>query len=411
MKFCAAAFGLLLSAASYAQAGALRRSMQTRNEIQVVYEYQLEVNSPATTGTTSDVMNSIDGAILTKMQKALPNGASVDGMDPNVEFENIDSSIFSACFTGSDQCSLIRSTITVSYAEEKPKHPLELVTYNLVKEYLDTFASDEKNVDITYLYPSPVTTLAQFKMEPVAGEMSDVDIFVLEETFMEVFGAIVAAIEGDTRVVNSLFLYQDLFPATSTNDATDSAASHLMSTDLLINGICRQCTEDEFISIVDDVVSTNLPAYQVQLMSNGETVGTKYFSDVIDLTYMVPVLPSSLDSIDDESVYDNKAPNVDRAIPWFVFLAIGLAVCVLGCGACILRMEKEEFEKPDDTSESEDDYSEGDGSGDNGFVEAEDVTYDQGQEVTAFEEIEDYQVETIVASEDGDGAEVSVSVY
>jgi hypothetical protein len=123
---------LLLSSRSCAsgQHWAVTRNLPngtwSRTQMEVSYQFQLEVNNDETTGTTLDVLGNIDLDILDTLQETLPNGqAASKAEEPNVKFERVSSEIFSACFTKSKQCSLIRSTILVSYKGQKPEHLVE----------------------------------------------------------------------------------------------------------------------------------------------------------------------------------------------------------------------------------------------------------------------------------------------
>ena len=126
----------------------------TRTSVTVGFEYQLEVNSVARVGTTEDVLGNIDSEILGALQKALPNGGSQEGELPNVKFDKIDSEIFSACFTKSEQCSLVRSTISIHYEAEKPANSVEFVTLGLVQSYLKDYSRSNALVSISYAYPA-----------------------------------------------------------------------------------------------------------------------------------------------------------------------------------------------------------------------------------------------------------------
>lgn len=376
-------------------------SVTGRTEIEVEYEYQLEVISIETTGTTEDVLQKIDSDILSSLQQTLPNGYSADPYDlPNVKFESVSSEIYSACFTTSEQCSLIRSNILVSYEGEKPDHSVEKVTLNLVQEYLASFENEASDTNITYEYPSSVESLAQFRMGPVSGRMSSVETNLLENTFLEVFGAIVAAIEGDTIVQDVQFLYQDLFPY----DAK-GAEIFMLATDVRVTGYCRDCSSQEFGDMVDRVITQNLAAYKTKLMLNGDNAFSDFFSEVTQLTYKVPELPSNLPPIEDESIFDGKPPKVKREVPWFLFLGIALGLCVILFGSFAIYSDKIEFLDKEDFSTSD---SEGYGNEEDeevGNVEEEGTEYAEESQFAdgTYDGLDDYQVETIAPTATGDG--------
>jgi hypothetical protein len=399
--------------------------------MEVSYQFQLEVNNVETTGTTLDVLGDIDLDILDTLQETLPNGqAASNAEEPNVKFERVSSEIFSACFTKSEQCSLIRSTILVSYKGQKPEHSVEKVTLNLVQEYLKNFSTDRSTIEITYEYPSAVSSLAHFAMGPVWSRMRDVEISVMESTFLEVFGAIVEAMEGDTIIQDAQFLYQDLFEmeerrrtqaantTSNSNITTTAVASNetdvepkqaMLEADIQITGYCRECTSQQFEEAVNGVITQNLIAFQNKLKVNGASASSDYFEDVTELTYKIPELPSKQPPIEDESIFDFVPPKVDRVAPWFLFLGIGIGMCVLLVGGFVVYAEKTEFEKEECSTGGSDDEEEE--NAEESVVGGEEEGTNYAEEASAYNDLEDYQVETIAPAESGNKSDYEVYVF
>jgi hypothetical protein len=431
MRFGKALTLLASCSMAFAQSN-LEQSEPTRTEITVGFEYRLEVNNNV--GSTEDVMGNIDSDIIGALQKALPNGGTESPEElPNVKFETVKSEIFSACFTKSDQCSLVRSLIRIDYEGEKPENSVEFVTLRLVKEYLTQYSETMALVSVTYAYPSMVKTLTQFQMNIVNGRMSPTEIAVMESTFVEVFGAIVFAFEGDTDVVDAKFLYQDLFDiedrrlehdhheesdnSTTTDTTTIEEESNeplieefTLSTDLQIRGFCRDCTSPQFGDIVNIAIVENLPAFQLKLKLNGETAGSTYFENVTDVTFAVPELPSKLPPIEDDSIFDTKPPVVDTKIPWFLPVGLVIAIGAILGGICIIHkdktdLEKEEFSTSEESEEGGSYGSEGE-ENDGEFTNGE-GTYEEG----TYEGLDDYQVETIAPTDDGQNSNYEVYVF
>lgn len=401
---------VLLASSAFAQAD--------RTEITVGFEYQLEVNKIERTGTTEDVMGNINSNIIGALQEALPNGGSVSDEElPNVKFASINSKIFSACFTKSEQCSLVRSDILVSYEGDKTEHDLEFVTLNLVQEYLTQYSKTNALVYVKYAYPSMVKTLTQFKMQIVNGRMTPTEVGVMESTFHEVFGAIVFAFEGDTDVVDAKFLYQDLFDVENViednlfklennNTATKEEGNkplwgeYVLTADLEIRGYCRDCISSEFGEIVNIAIVDNLPAFQNKLKSNGASTGSWYFENVTDVSFAVPELPSELPPIEDDTIFDTEAPVVETKNPWFLPFGITCAFVIIVVGAYVIYKDRADLDK-EEFSTSESDVSYG-------------SEVEEGEEYTNGEgtfELDDYQVETIANTEEGDGQNSKYEVY
>jgi hypothetical protein len=375
-----------------------------RTEISVGFEYQLEVNKISITGTTVDVLGNINSNILDALQEALPNGGTESGEElPNVQFSTIDSDIFSACFTKSDQCSLVRSSILISYEGDKPKHSVEYVTLRLVQDYLKTYTKENARVTIGYAYPSMVSTLTQFQMKVVNGKMTSTEVEVMQNTFLEVFGAIVFAIEGDTDILDAKFLYQDLFViedrrlqnetnnnSTEIEETKELTGDFTLSTDLQVAGFCRECSSAEFGDIVNGVIINNIPAFQNKLKLNANQVGSTYFDSVSEVAFAVPELPSKLPPIGDETIFDSEPPVTESKHPWFLWFGILMGLIIIFVGGFVIAFSTSESEEDDESYASEEER-ESDGEG--------------------ALELDDYQVETVAPNEDGTNSNYEVYVF
>jgi hypothetical protein len=400
-----------------ASSSSVVNAQSSRNSVTVTYEYQLEVNNgtdgdgfqDVVTSSTQDTLSFMDRTILSSLQNMLPNNgmtASSPGNLPNVQFFDIQSEIFSACFTSSDQCSLVRSSILVTYEGDKPKHAVERVSYRLIREYLEEFNNEQ--VLITYMYPMIVSNLAQFQLSSVdTTTMGDVEIDVMEKSFIEVFGATVAAMEGDTEITDVRFIFQDI----KLNDGGDDrlllrrqlSPTNTLSADLYTHGYCRLCTENEYASIVNSEINSNLGAFVSKLKSNGEAKGSNYFDNVTDIAFDVPELPPGLPAIDDASLYDSAPPQTSSILPWFFFFGITVAILVVVCGIYVICKDLRDLDDEKDelstSSESDSGYSGGDdqetqsGMG----VEEYDVRETNIDKQISMEE---YQVETILSKDD-----------
>jgi hypothetical protein len=90
-----------------------------------------------------------------------------------------------------------------------------------MQDFLKQFSVKSNNVVIACIHPSTASTLAQLSVAPASGPMGDDEVMVLETTFAQVFGAIVSAMEGDTKVMDAQFLHQDVFNEEDDDDEDD----------------------------------------------------------------------------------------------------------------------------------------------------------------------------------------------
>jgi hypothetical protein len=253
-----------------------------------------------------------------------------------------------------------------------------------------------------------VSTLAQFQMDFVHGGMSSTEIEVMRDTFLQVFGAIVFAIEGDTDVLDAKFLYQDLFDVrrlqedniTDTTEVLDG--NFTLSTDIQVTGFCRECTSFQFGDVVNNVIIENIEAFRTKLIFNSGAVGSSYFDDVATVSFAVPELPSLLPPMEDDTIFDAEPPIVTTKLPWFLWFGLSMVICIGCIGYYVIIKDRTDLEKDEAFSTSESEL-ESEGSEQEGDVEGDgDYTNDIGTyDDATYEELDEYQVETITPTEDG----------
>lgn len=367
----------------------------------VTFEFKLEVKNVQKVGSTQDVLNVIDGEILGSLQARLPDyneaGLYI------VKFDSIESEIFNQCFTDSDQCSYVRSTIFVVYQDARPESAIRTVTLQLVEDYLSKVASTYKSVRATYTYPMMVQTLADFELSPVSSEMNTTEINVLENTFVEVFGALVYALEGDTEVVDAKFLYQDVDDGFS----NVTGYSSTLTAELRVAGYCRDCTASQFESVVVGVIGQNLQVYLRMLKENSNSSGSAYFDSVSNIVFSIPQPPPQLPPSKDSSIFDQSPPDVETKQPWFLWFGLALAILII-CGGCYIVIqdtviyEKDEY-STGDSSNGENEEFQGDGDAEAALAPGTSASKD---------EMENDQVETVAGhTEDGNASNYEVYVF
>jgi hypothetical protein len=351
----------------------------TTTTITIQYEYQLEVNQvtnfPTASNDKNDIESSsikiqyildadIDNNLLETLQSMLPYGGitaqnNENSMElPNIRFVSATSDLYSACFTESDICGLVRTTVAVEYDGIKPLHAVERAALQLIQEYLNNISQQhgQSKIIVTYLYPLWVECLIQFRLSPVVGRMdTDVDMTVMTTSFMEVVGATVAAMEGDTEIKDIQLLYQDLIEEEDEEgvaiNTTNSSAIASLSAEFIVLGICRDCSDTEFASIVHSVVPSHVDAYRSRLQENGNAANSSYFSTIDRVVLTVPQPLSDLEPIEDVALYDTQVVDITYTrMPVIVILGMFFAVCIIVTGLFFIWKEIQdgyEYEKDD----------------------------------------------------------------
>lgn len=340
---------------------------QSRSQVTLIYEYQLEVfqlREEHSLRTTNDYVNSIDYSLLDGLQRMLPNNegsTNNSSQIPNVKFVDVSSEIYSACFTSSDECSLVRSHLVIAHEGGKPNYSVERVATKLVRDYLNNYSETNDEVTTTYVYPFWVESGAEFQLQPVDSVMTEIEIEVMEESILEVFGAVVFAMEGDTEMLDSKFTYQHLQqPINTSTDIFSREQRSLpmkLKVDFDIVGLCRKCSKEGFAGLVETVTNSNLGAFRNKLRVNGRNVNSTYFDNVETILFAFPSLPDELPPIEDYSVYDSEPPQSSTSIPWYVYFGFIISICILLTGMYVIRTDlsdlKEEKDKDHISTASE----------------------------------------------------------
>ncbi|KAG7351357.1 hypothetical protein IV203_010717 [Nitzschia inconspicua] len=373
------------------------------NSITIEYEYQLEINHGTNARNTNNqsiqqiLQSKIDNDLLKSLQTMLPHGGitaaspSVD-LVPNVRFSNLESTLFMDCFTSSDECGLVRTKLIIDYNDIKPEYSLERVGYQLVQEYLQNITDNSQGrILITYLYPYWVSNAIQLQMRPIQQTMSEMEVSVVAESTLQVVGATVAAMEGDTEILNVQFIYQDLIDAKrdddenadvvgATNNSSDTTTlantfNRALQADFQIHGICRQCNDRDFAAIVNKVVPNQLNALRMRLQRNGRFDNITYFDDLVELSFGLPQPPDDLPTTDHPDLYDTTVPTTDSYLPVFFFLGISMTVCILVTGMFFIWKDIQDDYDDDDKV---DEYEKG-----GGFSTASESALEDDEDVTA----------------------------
>jgi len=334
--------------------GGTQEELTRRAFITVEYDYKLETN---TSSTSSDqdplesVLLDIDSDIIATMQENLPNGDIPEGkVIPDVQFNTINSRFINMCFTESDSCKWVKSRIRLSYAGDRPISSMERLTFGLVQEYLEEINDSNPFVNTMYVYPMIYSTVGKFQISPVEGSMSDTDIEDFEDKFYEVFHALVFEVDGDTDLTEAYFVYQDVRELPDQEQETDTAYS--MSVDMKYYGKCRYCDEAEFVETVDGLIEGNVGVFLQHLK---KTLNTTYFQQAENISFSVPELSDELPPIENEYIFDLKAPEASTYIPLVLWLGVIMAVAVITTGVLVIvrdqqQLNKEEVSTGDESS-------------------------------------------------------------
>lgn len=331
---------------------------QNRTRTSVEFEYKLEVNSTkngieAAQEELNSWMSTIDSAIIPSLQERLPNGQAASNDElPNVKFDRSSSKVINQCFTRSDACQWIQSTISLTYEGHKPDFSLERATLGLVKEFLGSFIQDTTMVRVTYAYPMLASGSGRFELGPVNRTMDDVEIQVLETSFSNVFSAIVSAFDGDTEVEEAKFIYQDV----TEQKIEGGELANVLSVDVMYFGRCRYCTNAQFVEMVDGVIydPMTLEAFQSRLKYDGADLNTDYFENISFTKYSERETPVGTPGMEDESIYDSRAPQTSNRLPWYLWFAAGLVLVIICAGIYFIHRDQQELMKEENSTDEDD---------------------------------------------------------
>jgi hypothetical protein len=338
---------------------------QNRTYISVEYEYKLEVNSTFGANEVAVVeeelknwLFTIDSIIIPKLQEGLPNGKSANKNEiPNVMFSQASSEAINQCFSESDACQWINSSIFLSFEGPKPDFSIERVTLTLVQEFLKTFTKETATARATYAYPMLVSGSGRFEVGPVNETMQSVEIEVFESSFYSVVAAIVLSFDGDTEVKEADFIYQDV---TDEYDVDGKMMLKVLSVDVIYFGICRYCSNSHFVDVVEGVINdpTALEAFQNRLKYDGVDHNTEYFNDISFSRYSKRVMPDEETIIVDTSIYDSQAPATSDKYSSYLWWCMTFVVLILCVGVYIVHKDQTELTKEEMSTDEDDSLDE-----------------------------------------------------
>jgi hypothetical protein len=291
-----------------------------RTEISIQFEHMLEVEGNHKTGSAHLVVAQIDSSILVEFQKNLPaEESSKDGGLPSIFFTEVESDIFGECsFSAtSGECSLVRTTVLVSYQEEKSERSIEFVTLGLAQDFLADFSAGFSNVRSKYMFPRMEQSVAQFTILGVDQDLNSEDIETLESTILEVFGDTLFSVGGDTDILDAKYIYQE-------------QKDNKLETHMMLTGICQTCTTESFGAIVDVVVASTLDTFRLNLKENANAIGSTTFDSAASVLYSTPEEPQFLDSLDEDTFIIDESTEITKH-PWFFWYGI-CAFLILGAG-------------------------------------------------------------------------------
>jgi hypothetical protein len=389
---------------------------QGRTYASVEYEFKLEVNSTTSANMVVDVeeelkswLSTIDNNIIPSLQHSLPNGESASENEvPNVMFTQISSERVNQCFTESDACEWIKTSLFLSYDRQKPSFFVERVTLKLVQEFLETFSKETAMVRAIYAYPMLTSGSGRFELGPVNRTMDAVEIEVFESSFNSVVSAVIASFDGDTEVEGADFIYQDL---TEVQVVDGKIMSKVLSVDVIYFGLCRYCSNAQFVDIVEGVISDQmiLDAFQTRLKYNGADHNTDYFDDVSFSRYSERTMPDEATSIDDPSIYDSQAPTMSDKNPSYLWWGMALVILILGVGIYLVHNDQRELTKEDISTDEEDSFDDDDDEETNQRLSSEDE-FENGVDGYISEKDEEYTEEGLCVPS-FDGPESTVISY
>jgi hypothetical protein len=380
----------------------------SRARVTVTYEYQLEVfrstDASLAVLSANDVLDRIDLALVDGLQEMLPNdGLTINSQTMNVEFDEVSSEIYSACFTSSDECSLVRSQLDIAVEGEKPKNSVERVATRLIRDYLKNYSKMNPGVNITCVYPFWVESLVEFRLGPVDSIMTETEIEVMEETIFEVFGAVIFAMESDTEMMDTEFIYQKklqkpISKSVIRSSSDQSSPPMALKVNFDTVGICRECSKVEFASVVEGVINANLGPFHNKLQVNGAFANSTYFENVETILFDFPSLPEGLPPIDDDAIYDFQPPQTSQAYPWYFYFGFSMSICILLSGLFVIYKDRSDLSMEKDEDEFST-ASESDSSlRSDGDTKVEEYHVEEDEEASGNNtSLEEYQVETILS--------------
>lgn len=383
-------FNLLVSTATAQQQQ--QQNSNQGNRLTIVFDYQLQLNrTTEDSATIDDLLNNSNEVELLEQQQTSIDDALLQDLRDQFTIPSIATTLQHPCYTESDVCGWMQTNIVVVQKNKKNSATtLERSILRHVQERLEAMNHSNftgvTSMHTTYAYPMWNEGTGRFQLNgDLHRTMQENELEIIQRSFEQVFGEIVAAREGDTQLQQLHMLYQDL--------ATDGDTSSLRM-DFSYAGICRLCQTTDFIKMLESLFQDPmlLEAFTNRLKYDGTGSNSAYFDSVKSVTFSHRDMPKDMSASGDESTY-GAASASSKQLPWFLWLAVALVVLILATGFFCIHRDQQELMKESDISTDDDDIS-------NNSYDEEDVTTNDRSTFDFTSQGEDYT--EYYTQEDGD---------
>lgn len=299
-----------------------------RTLVSFAYQYSIRLNITAAIPSIDDAIDQLDNHTFIGIDQLVQDG---DG--PLFFVVDLDSQVQGVCQSVSDLCALVESTATLSLRAGVEDRLVEYAGLEEVESLFDVFNSHHDDVSVSFAGPFVVQADLSILLEGANGRMSQVEIDVFEESFVNIIGLYLLNNEPFILLRSAAIFLQQTFEQPRRLQAGGDGNGIVVR--VHVTGQCNQCLDNDFSRLTGEAVTVRRPELQRDLENKGQESGTDYFQDVTVHIAMIDQAPGISECCLD---FYGK-PN---AFPYWVLLVTAACVIVISTATCCAACHSED---------------------------------------------------------------------
>ena len=302
-----------------------------RTLVSFAYQYSIHLNITTAIPSIDDAIDQLDNDTLIAIDQLVQDG---DG--PLFFVVDLDSQVQGACQSVSDLCALVESTATLSLRAGVEDRLVEYAGLEEVESFFDVFNSHHDDVSVSFAGPFVVQADLSILLEGANGRMTQVEIDVFEESFVNIIGLYLLNNEPFILLRSAAIFLQQTFEQPRRLQAGGDSNGIVVR--VHVTGQCNQCLDNDFSRLTGEAVTVRRPELQRDLENKGQESGTDFFQDVTVRIAMIDQAPGISECCLDFYGEPNAFPYWVLIVTAACLIVISTATC---CATCHCKLEED----------------------------------------------------------------------
>lgn len=307
-----------------------------RTLLSLSYQYSINLNVSEAIPSIDAAINLLHNETLTAIDQLVE-----DGDDPLFLVVDLADTfqVRDYCQSSTDVCASVESAAMLSLRANVEERLVEFAGLEEVESLFESFNSDHDNILVSFFGPFVVRADISILLEGVNGKMSQVEIGIFEEVFINIIGP--PLLNSDPSIVlrSATVFLQQVMDQNQVRRLQAGNDNNDLVIRVHVSGQCNQCSDSDFTRLVGEAVNIRRPDLKRELQNKGQESSTDYFDDVTVRITVMDQAPGISECCLD--FYPQPEP-----FPYWVLLVTGACVLVIiAAGCCAACRSKREGSK------------------------------------------------------------------